>query len=1333
MRIDNDDIVVSIGGTGRRGSPGLLWRGEWDSETTYNLKDVVYAAGSSWTPKDAGDLVNLNVYPPINPDRWELVASKGSSGDSAPDVSGASAHDEETTYMAGDPVVYGGAYYEAIADDTTGAFDANSWRLVGAANLGRIQGVDSEEGASAWNPYTNYLRDQLVTHDGILYAAKDHIPAYPAPSVVDRGTSVISSTSQTWNFDISSRSVFVLVLYKNTEDQPLTDYEGTSSEFQGVSYWYDAGGHSYYLARVEFNGDEGETSITAQWADDESTPSGVYQWWLVDNYIGQMEYNYNESIAAEGDYYVTLYQEHESAALQLYGHTAYGSGSYFPLNWWGSSTSTGNLEGGYGSIITNTYEDYPNDNRYTHELDSGIEASMLTNVSIQHGVFDEDLWNPIHKLPLRIVDLYDMDDNPDPGEQKNYVLSWGGNYFELERPRRIFLVPDFDDFDFPDLADGDKYVDAVTGEIWEWDDDDQEWSSTESYLQLDSVKDGTFVYRGEAISEDTLTLTFESIENANITRHSGDDISDVVEVIEYENESTSTSHALQFKTISDNSSSYIDIEFDCNVGIFEISYEVSSEPWEDYVRFYLNGEWEREDSGTTGGTETFFLNINTPGRQVLRIEYDKDSANSSGDDTVRIYKIVYPRPQYNTNDLVSNSGSYYRVSVDDAGGFESNPSDYEFLFDTGISVESLGAAPAEHTHVAADVTDLGTMATQSSSAYAALASANTFTAAQLIDGSVNAVQLRVQGSSDQSSSSQTWETSAGSVLASVSSSGRGTFTGVTSSALSTIAYADAELRVDSSSGGTGPTLRLAAPAGATLNSIIATKGGLNRWALRFGDSSTESGSNAGSNFELRSYTDAGAYLSSPLSIARGTGTSTFTGSANVQSGNLSLIVGADTSALTLTNNSQKSARFGVPHYANAEEPAAFAFVQSDSGANTVNIGGGTGLMNAATSIAFWTGNGTAIMTGTQRLTIGATGVITSSGQLFVDGSSDIIQSRFQAHSTQTNHITTWEDSAGTVLSYVGANGAWRTSATFGSTASGKAYLQPNGTAGEMLINTNAAANKGLVVQGVSAQSGNLIETQDSAGTAIAQFKVDGELSLGGTAKIRLWNRSIQGTGGGTLMIGGSATGSATDCVSIDGNVTSFSAGVTSGEWSSLRVGQNNNPNASSTAVHNAIMVNPTINYASGGSGSYNALRIKVTETALPSGANYLIRAQAGASGTTDIFSVRNNGDVTSVGSASFAGVTSTAGMKVTYAAKTATYPITTSDYIIDCTANTFTVTLPTAVSDTGRTFIIKNSGTGTITVATTSSQTIDGSLTFVLSTQYEAITVVSDGTNWKII
>lgn len=85
-----------------------------------------------------------------------------------------------------------------------------------------------------------------------------------------------------------------------------------------------------------------------------------------------------------------------------------------------------------------------------------------------------------------------------------------------------------------------------------------------------------------------------------------------------------------------------------------------------------------------------------------------------------------------------------------------------------------------------------------------------------------------------------------------------------------------------------------------------------------------------------------------------------------------------------------------------------------------------------------------------------------------------------------------------------------------------------------------------------------------------------------------------------------------------------------------------------------------------------------------------------------------------------------------YVAKTANYTITNIDKIVDCTANSFTVTLPTAIGIQGQEFHIKNSGAGIITIAATSSQTIDGDLSVQIIAG-EALYVVSNGSNWLIL
>lgn len=140
---------------------------------------------------------------------------------------------------------------------------------------------------------------------------------------------------------------------------------------------------------------------------------------------------------------------------------------------------------------------------------------------------------------------------------------------------------------------------------------------------------------------------------------------------------------------------------------------------------------------------------------------------------------------------------------------------------------------------------------------------------------------------------------------------------------------------------------------------------------------------------------------------------------------------------------------------------------------------------------------------------------------------------------------------------------------------------------------------------------------------------------------------------------------------------------------------------SGTGTFDAIVFDGTINQTGGASGTSRGIYINPTFTTQP---------------------------------ADFRGIEIAKGsVSFPYVAKTATYSILNNDYTIDCTSGTFTATLPTAVGCSGRIYVIKNSGTGVITIATTSAQTIDGASTQVLNTQYSSYTVQSNNANWVII
>ena len=104
--------------------------------------------------------------------------------------------------------------------------------------------------------------------------------------------------------------------------------------------------------------------------------------------------------------------------------------------------------------------------------------------------------------------------------------------------------------------------------------------------------------------------------------------------------------------------------------------------------------------------------------------------------------------------------------------------------------------------------------------------------------------------------------------------------------------------------------------------------------------------------------------------------------------------------------------------------------------------------------------------------------------------------------------------------------------------------------------------------------------------------------------------------------------------------------------------------------------------------------------------------------------------------------TPTSGMEINtsmaIAIKTATgnYIASALDHVIlgNPSGGTITITLPSAVGITGRKYIIKNSDASGGTVQINGGGTnIDGATSQSLSTAYESIEVVSDGSNWFII
>ena len=97
-------------------------------------------------------------------------------------------------------------------------------------------------------------------------------------------------------------------------------------------------------------------------------------------------------------------------------------------------------------------------------------------------------------------------------------------------------------------------------------------------------------------------------------------------------------------------------------------------------------------------------------------------------------------------------------------------------------------------------------------------------------------------------------------------------------------------------------------------------------------------------------------------------------------------------------------------------------------------------------------------------------------------------------------------------------------------------------------------------------------------------------------------------------------------------------------------------------------------------------------------------------------------------------VASTASVQLVHTNVAADYAILADDTLLYVSGpSPITITLPLAADNTYRVVDIYNKGSTTVTVDGNGSETINGSLTKILSSQYDTITLHCDGSEWSII
>jgi len=266
-------------------------------------------------------------------------------------------------------------------------------------------------------------------------------------------------------------------------------------------------------------------------------------------------------------------------------------------------------------------------------------------------------------------------------------------------------------------------------------------------------------------------------------------------------------------------------------------------------------------------------------------------------------------------------------------------------------------------------------------------------------------------------------------------------------------------------------------------------------------------------------------------------------------------------------------------------------------------------------------------------------------------------------------------------------------------------------------------------------NGQIIKTDGSGNLSFT----DTAINVSGTV-----TETHGGTNQTTYAKGDTLYASATDTISkLSGNTTTTKKflvqtgdGTSSAApvWNTIVAGDVPTLNQNTTGT--ASNVTGTVAIANGGTGqtsqtaAFDALAPTTTKgDIIASNGSDNVRVAVGSDGT---FLKADSGAASGVSWASPAGA------NLAVRSVTTTDSPTTADDILTLSGASFTVTLPTAVGNTGKILRLHHNGTSLsqkYTLNTTGGQTIGGiaSGSYILTTKGEVLVIYSDGTNWQIL
>lgn len=301
---------------------------------------------------------------------------------------------------------------------------------------------------------------------------------------------------------------------------------------------------------------------------------------------------------------------------------------------------------------------------------------------------------------------------------------------------------------------------------------------------------------------------------------------------------------------------------------------------------------------------------------------------------------------------------------------------------------------------------------------------------------------------------------------------------------------------------------------------------------------------------------------------------------------------------------------------------------------------------------------------------------------------------------------------------------------------------PGGSSGDLQVNNSGsfggyAGDSGTANQVVTAISaaGVLTTSQVTngmlAGSIAASKLIGTDITTVGTITTGTWNGTkIDVTHGGTNLTSGTSGG----VLAFTGSGTLASSGALTANLPVIGGGAGAVPTVGTVTGNTTKFATSTGTLTSG-----NCIKADANGNLVDSGGACGGSGSPGGSDTQVQFN-----DSSSFGGSSgltynktshvltASGAISGAGYVNAYVTKTTTYTASATDGVIECLSNAFTINLPTASGITGRIYTIKNLQTAnTCTIDPNSSETIDGAAT--AGVVGGALTIISDGTNWRSI